>query len=138
MSFAQSINRDLQVSFPISDVKNAIDTVCNASNARCQIEGKDDILNTYSLALIGGLAVIVPVTVQLKKISESETQILLSSTRATNNANQANEIVDNFIGLVSKALSGAPIEALKGNSGCMVALVSLVVFTASIVYSLVG
>ena len=121
MALSLGINRDLQVSFPISEVKSAIEKVSAASKSKYQIENKDDILNSFSMALIGGLAVIVPVTIQLKKVSDTETQIILASTRATNSANQANDIVDKFLGLVSKVLSGEDITQPAGaesKSGC--------------------
>ena len=129
MAVSLGINRDVQVSFPISEVKLAIEKVSAASKAKCQIEKKDDVMNSFSIALIGGLAVIVPVTIQLKKLSDTETQIVLTSNRATNSGNQANDIVDNFLGLVSKALSGEDITqatATGSNSGCLGVIAILV------------
>lgn len=122
MALSLGITRDVQVSFPIQEVKSAIENVSKSSKSLYQIEKKDDIMNTYSMALIGGLAVIVPVTIQLKKITETETQIILTSNKATNTGNQANNIVDKFLGLISKALSGEVIEEVsssKGKSGCL-------------------
>jgi hypothetical protein len=72
--------------------------------------------------LVGGFAIVVPVTIQLKKLSEGETQILLTSNKATNSGNQANDIVDKFMGLISRALSGEVIDesvVSKGKSGCL-------------------
>ena len=77
-------------------------------------------MNTFKIALIGGLAVIVPITLQLKKVSDTETQIVLTSNKATNTGNQANNIADAFLGKVSQALSGTLDEAeAKSKSGCL-------------------
>jgi hypothetical protein len=122
MALSIGINRDVQVSFPIADVKEAIEKVCAASKKFYQIESRDAVMNTYTVALVGGFAVIVPATIQLKKVSDTETQIILTSNKATNSGNQANEIVDKFFGLVSKALSGETIDektVSANKSGCL-------------------
>lgn len=121
MAISLGISRDVQVSYPIQEVKSAIEKVSAASKSLYQIENRDDVMNTFSIALVGGLAVIVPVTLQLKKVSDNETQIVLTSNKATNSGNQANSIVDKFMGLISKALSGDVLDeksASKGKSGC--------------------
>jgi hypothetical protein len=120
MALSLGISRDVQVSYSISDVKAAVEEVASKSKAKCQIEGRDDVMNTFKIALIGGLAVIVPITLQLKKVSDTETQIVLTSNKATNTGNQANNIADAFLGKVSQALSGTLDEAeAKSKSGCL-------------------
>jgi hypothetical protein len=139
MALSMGIQRDVQVSFSISDVKSAIDRVSSVSKAYYQIKSKDDIMNTYDMSLVGGLAVVVPLKVQLKKISDTETQILLTSNKATNTGNQANDIVDKFMGLVSKALSGEEITeevVSKGKSGCLGFFIFLIGIGAGMVYLL--
>lgn len=106
MALSLGITRDVQVSYSISDVKSAVEKVALVSKSKCQIEGRDDVMNTFKIALIGGMLVIVPITLQLKKISETETQIVLTSNKATNTGNQANDIADAFLSKVSQALSG--------------------------------
>ncbi|MFN3299395.1 MAG: hypothetical protein ACK41Z_04300 [Sediminibacterium sp.] len=136
MALSLGINRDLQVSFDLSEVKKAIDSVCASSKAKYQIEKKDDNLNYYSIALIGGLAVIVPVNITLKKISETETQITISSEKATYSGNQANDIVDKFLSKISASLSGEEINETSNsssNKGCLGSLfLMLIVFTVSV------
>jgi hypothetical protein len=120
MAISLGINRDVQVSYSISDVKAAIEKVAAVSKSFYQIEGRDDVMNTFNMALVGGFAVIVPITLQLKKVSDTETQIILTSNKATNTGNQANDIVDKFLGKVSKALSGTLDEVeSKSKSGCL-------------------
>ena len=97
MALSLGITRDVQVSYSISDVKAAVEKVALVSKSKCQIEGRDDVMNTFKIALIGGLLVIVPISLQLKQISETETQIVLTSNKATNTGNQANDIADAFL-----------------------------------------
>lgn len=137
MALSLGISRDIQVSFPISEVKSAIDRVSESSKAFYQIKSKDDIMNIYNMSLVGGLAVIVPVTIQLKKISENETQIILTSNKATNTGNQANTIVDKFLGLISKALAGEEINeetVSQGKSGCLGVSIFLIGLGLGIIY----
>lgn len=139
MATSLGISRDIQVSFPISEVKTSIEKVAASSKAFYQIKMKDDIMNTFSMSLMGGVAVFVPISIQLKKINETETQIILSSNKATNTGNQANDIVDKFLGLVSKALSGEEItEATvsKGKSGCLGSGLFLIGLGVGILYLL--
>ena len=120
MALSLGITRDVQVSYSISDVKSAVEKVALVSKSKCQIEGRDDVMNTFTIALIGGFAVIVPITLQLKKISDTETQIVLTSNKATNTGNQANDIADGFLGKVSQALSGTLDDVQsKSKSGCL-------------------
>ena len=139
MAISMGINRDIQVSFSIAEVKAAIEKVAEKSGKYYQIEKRDEVMNTYSIALIGGMAVIVPVNIQLKKVSETETQILLSSNKATNMGNQSNDIVDKFLGLVSKALSGETIDekvVASNKGGCFGVVLFFILLTASIYFQL--
>lgn len=139
MALSMGITRDVQVSFSISEVKEAIDKVSAASKAFYQIKSKDDIMNVYNMSLVGGVAVVVPVSIQLKKVSDTETQIILTSNKATNTGNQANDIVDKFMGLVSRALSGEVIDesvVAKSKSGCLGVFLGLVGIGAGIAYML--
>jgi hypothetical protein len=126
MAISLGINREVQVAYSISDIKMAVEEVSSKSKAKCQIEGRNDVMNTFNIALIGGFAVVVPITLQLKKVSDNETQIILTSNKATNSGNQANDIVDAFLEKVSKALSGS-LEGVESNkkAGCLGALVLL-------------
>lgn len=139
MALSMGITRDVQVSFSISEVKEAIDKVSAASKAFYQIKSKDDIMNVYNMSLVGGVAVVVLVSIQLKKVSDTETQIILTSNKATNTGNQANDIVDKFMGLVSRALSGEVIDesvVSKGKSGCLGVFIVLLGIGAGMLYFL--
>jgi hypothetical protein len=79
-------------------------------------------MNTYTIWLLGGMMVQVPISVQLKKITENETQLIINTTKATNNANQSNQILDKYLNILSQALSGEMIteeNISKSKSGCM-------------------
>jgi hypothetical protein len=94
-------------------------------------------MNIYNMSLVGGFAVIVPVSIQLKKISENETQIIITSNKATNTGNQANDIVNKFLGLISKALSGEVVNeetVSQGKSGCLGVSVFLIGLAVGIIY----
>jgi hypothetical protein len=128
MAISLGIKRDVQVDFPISDVKSAIDRVSAASKASYPIKEKDDIMNTYDMSLIGGF-VVVHIKIQLKKVSDTQTEIVLVSNKATNSANQENDIVDKFMSLMSKALAGEEINesvVSKGKAGCLGLLIFLI------------
>lgn len=122
MSLSTSLRRDIVVSFSIEDVKKSIDIVCEKSRASYQIKEKNDIMNTYTISLVGGLALIVPCSIQLKKITDEETSIILECNKVNKTPNQYNEIVDKFLNLVSKSLSGEIINenvVAQNKSGCL-------------------
>ena len=138
MPVSVGLNRDMQVSFSIQEVKNAIDVVCTKSKKFYQIKDKNDILNTYSLWLLGG-AVSVSLSVQLRKVSDTETNILLQSNKVSQAPDVAIKIIDNFLGLVSRALGGEVIDenvVAAGKSGCLGVLIFLVGFGAGLLYFL--
>jgi hypothetical protein len=128
MALAVEIKRDLNLTFSIEEVKNAIDLACSKSKAYYQIKDKNDIMNTYTIWLLGGMMVQVPISLQLKKISENETQITLNTTKLTNNANQSNDIIDKFLNVVSKVLAGEDVTeetVAKAKGGCFGMMVAL-------------
>lgn len=126
MSVSVGINRDATVDFSISDVKKAIENVSAAAKTKYVMKSKNDLMNSFSLNLVGGL-VVVPVTIQLKKITDSQTQITLVSEKITQSPNQTKEIVDNYLGFISKSLSGETLDekTIRGK-GCMVFLIPIV------------
>lgn len=132
MSLSTSLRRDIVVSFPIEEVKKSIDIVCEKSKSFYQIKEKNDIMNTYTISLVGGLGLIVPISIQLKKITDNETSIILDCNKVNKTPNQYNEIVDKFLNLISKSLSGEEInESVVSNnkSGCLGLLLFLITTT---------
>ena len=81
MSLSASLKRDIVVSYSIEEVKKSIDLVCEKSRSSYQIKEKNDIMNLYTISLIGGLALIVPCAIQLKKVSDNETSIILECNK---------------------------------------------------------
>ena len=122
MAVAVEIKRDLNLNFSVEEIKKAIELVSEKSNAFYQIKNKNEIMNTYTIWLLGGMMVQVPISVQLKKITENETQLIINTTKATNNANQSNQILDKYLNILSQALSGEMIteeNISKSKAGCM-------------------
>jgi len=133
--YTPEIKRDLSVNFPIEEVKSSIESVCQNSKSFYQIKDKNDVMNSYTIWLLGGVMVQTPVSIQLKKISDTETSILLNTTKPTTNPNQSNNTIDSFLGLVSKSLSGEVIteeSVSKGKSGCLGVTIGLVVIMGSL------
>ena len=86
MSLSASLKRDIVVSFPIDEVKKSIELVCEKSRASYSIKEKNDVMNLYTITLVGGL-VVVPCAIQLKKISENETSIILDCNEEKHESN---------------------------------------------------
>jgi hypothetical protein len=122
-------------SISIEEVKNSIEVVCQNSKSFYSIKDKNDVMNSYTIWLLGGVMVQTPVSIQLKKISDTETSILLNTTKPTTNPNQSNNTIDSFLGLVSKSLSGEVISedsVSKGKGGCLGVTIGLVVIMGSL------
>lgn len=129
MAVALEQKRDVNLSYSILDVKAAIRTVCNNSGGKVMLKNENDLMNTFSLQLLGGMMVFVPITIQLKQISENETNFYLVTTSSTNTPNQSNQIIDNFLNNISKVLSG-DVSEMSAKKGCIVLLPFLIPFFA--------
>jgi hypothetical protein len=141
MAISHGIKRDIQVSFQIGDISNAIEKISAESKNRYQIEDKNEVTNTYKMALVGGLMVVVPCTITLRKVSDSETQIVVESQKVTSSGNQANDIVDNFLKKLSVALTGEVVEVDNSQTkkgGCAGFVVSFAIAGAGVLYSIFG
>lgn len=106
-----SINRDFNVNFSIDDVKKNIDVVLSQSRSY-QLNNKNDIFNTFTVTLVNGLQVI-PINIQLKKNSDLETNIVITSSKNMTSAGHemiVNKTIDSFLNLVAKSLSGEKIH----------------------------
>jgi hypothetical protein len=129
MSIALEIKRDISLNFPIDEVKKAIKTVSNSSKGKVMLKNENDVMNTFSLQVMGGMLVFVPMNIQLKKISDNETNLLLNTTKSTNTPNQSNEIIDKFLDNLSKALTGELKETEAnpkgGCAGIFLALITI-------------
>lgn len=127
MSIALEIKRDISLNFPIDEVKKAIKTVSNTSKGKVMLKNDNDVMNTFSLHVMGGMLVFVPMNIQLKKISDNETNLLLNTTKSTNTPNQSNEIIDKFLDNLSKALTGELKETeANPKSGCVGLLLTII------------
>lgn len=139
MSLSTSLRRDIVVPFPIDEVKKSIELVCEKSRSSYQIKEKNDIMNLYTISLVGGLALVVPCAIQLKKVSDNETSLVLECNKVNKTPNQYNEIVDKFLNLISKSLSGEVINenvVASNKSGCLGLFLFLITTTLfSVLYS---
>ena len=54
------ITRDFNLNFPIEEIKKSIEIVSTVSKATFKINNKNDIFNTYTMTLVGGITVINP------------------------------------------------------------------------------
>jgi hypothetical protein len=129
MAVALELKRDVNLNYSILDVKTAIRNVCNNSGGKVMLKNENDLMNTFTLQLLGGLLVFVPITIQLKQISEKETNFSLVTTSTSNTPNQSNEIIDNFLNNISKVLSG-DVSDLSNKKGCVILLPFLIPFFA--------
>lgn len=108
---ATNTNRDYNINFSIDDIKKNIDAVISQRN-NYQLNNKNDIFNSYTITLVNGLQVI-PINIQLKKITDSETNIVITSNKQITSAGHeiiVNKTVDSFLNLVAKSLSGETIS----------------------------
>jgi hypothetical protein len=137
--YTPEIKRDLNLNFPIEVIKNSIEAVCKNSKSFYSIKDKNDIMNSYTIWLMGGMMVQTPVSIQLKKISDNETNLLINSTKPTTNPNQSNNTIDKFLGLISKSLSGEEISeqtVSEGKSGCLGVASGITVIIGTLTYLL--
>jgi hypothetical protein len=126
---ATNIERNLDLNFPLEKVKVDIERV--VIQGVYTLHSKNDILNTYRVGKITGLES-VNMNITLKQI-ESKTNIHIVVTEKIRNSGHqmsVDKIIDAFLERLSKALTGAPDEALKtvsaGNKGCAVTILVII------------
>jgi hypothetical protein len=132
------ITRDFNLNFPIEEVKKSIESICVLSKNSFKIENKNDVFNTYTMTLIGGITIINP-NIQLKKISDTGTNLVVTCNFREGNTISSNEILDKFFNLVGMSLSGVTIDEklIKENkSGCFTIIIGLVGFGGGLYYLL--
>jgi hypothetical protein len=127
MTPSTNIERNIDLNFPLSEVKNNIDRV--AKQAAYAVHSKNDILNTYRIGKMTGLESI-NMNITLKALENSNTNIhIVVTEKIRNNGHQiqVDQMIDAFLERLSKGLTGASDEELKsvsaGNKGCAVALI---------------
>jgi hypothetical protein len=135
MATALKLERELQVSFSVNDVKKSIDNVCEFKKTKYQLKEKNDVLNSYSIVLFDGFSIIIPLNIQLKKVSDNETEIKIVSDKATNQAYGAGQLLDKFLATLSKSLSGETLVE-EQKKGCLSSFIGIVAIGGSLVYYL--
>ena len=136
MSIALEIKRDITIPYNIEVIKEKIRQACTGSKGKIMLKNENDLMNTFSIQLLGGMMVFVPISIQLQKISDEETSIHLVTTKSTNTPNQSNEIIDNFLDIISKYLKGELIlskkQPVNGKGGCAGVFIAIIVFVVGI------
>lgn len=105
---SEQIRREFVLNYPLDKVKKAIEDACKSSAASFQIKNRNAEFNSYSISLVKMLSVL-PITVQLKKISEGETGIDLSAVagpQLSRVPNFVSEMLDTFLAKVGDFVSG--------------------------------
>ena len=129
------VERNFNVNFSIDDVKSAIDRV-SVDLHHYKIENKNDVFNSYTFAMVGGINVVRP-TIQLKKVSDTETNIFMNCILREGNTISQNELLDKYFNILSVYLSGDEEKikelSLKSKSGCFgIILIGFGLFTSTI------
>ena len=128
-----NIERNIDLTFPISKVKESIDRV--VSNAGYAMHSKNDILNTYRIGKLTGLESI-GMNITLKIIDDNNCNIHIVVTENIRNSGHKmtiDQMIDAFLERLSKALTGATVQDLKvvssGNQGCFGVILIMAIST---------
>jgi hypothetical protein len=129
------VERNFNVNFSIEDVKSAIDRV-SVDLHHYKIENKNDVFNSYTFAMVGGINVVRP-TIQLKKVSDTETNIFMNCILREGNTISQNELLDKYFNILSVYLTNDEEKikelSLKSNKGCFgIILIGFGLFTTTL------
>ncbi|MHA8108106.1 hypothetical protein [Aquirufa sp. A-Brett2-W8] len=133
------VERNFNVNFSLEEVKVAMDRL-SSSSIHYKIDNKNDVFNSYTMAFVGGVTVVRP-TIQLKKVSDTETNIFMNCILREGNTTSQNELLDKYFNLLGSFLSGdeEKIKELetKAKSGCMgIILIGFGLFTSALYFML--
>jgi hypothetical protein len=133
------VERNFNVNFSLEEVKVAMDRL-SSSSIHFKIDNKNEVFNSYTMAFVGGVTVVRP-TIQLKKVSDTETNIFMNCILREGNTTSQNELLDKYFNLLGSFLSGdeEKIKELetKAKSGCMgIILIGFGLFTSALYFML--
>jgi hypothetical protein len=124
MISATNIERQYDLDFPITKVKNDIERVVKPGGY--VLDNKNDLLNTFRINKMTGLE-FMSMNVTLKVLDENKTQIHINVTeklRSDGHKLIVDKMIDAFLERLTKALTGATEEELRkvseSNKGCFV------------------
>lgn len=132
------VTRDFNLNYSIEEVKKSIELICELSSSTFTIKSKNDAFNSYTMTMVGGLTVVNP-QIQLKKVSEQETNLVLTCNFKNGNTIASTEIIDKFFVLVGKSLTGENIDKetiAKEKAGCFTIIIGIVGIGSPLVYYL--
>lgn len=130
---SDQIRREFTVNYSIDHVMKSIEAVCATKPSVYGLK-KNDAFNSYSLMLAFNLYAF-PVAIQLKKITETSTTIILEATLGTNTRQMptaTNKCIDDFLGLVGRSLKGENLAQSIPKGGCMVTLLFIGIILTTI------
>jgi hypothetical protein len=130
MITSTNIERKIDLNFPVAEVKQSIERV--VKQGAYAMHSKNEVFNTYSIGKMTGLeSIIMNITLQVLENNNTNIHIVVTEQiRNSGHQMTVNQMIDAFLERLSKALTGAPDEALKtvsaGNKGCAVTLIIMV------------
>ena len=95
------------------------------------LTSKNDAFNSYSVNVFFGLMHTIPVSIQLTKISDAETKVMLSGVLSPYIQNlhiAANEAIDKYANLLGKTLTGEHVNN-PANKGCATMIIALLIIS---------
>ncbi len=124
----QIIEKELELNYSIDFIKSKIDLLIEVNKGNYQLSDKNDIFNTYRIAILSGLnAGILSIT--LTKVDNEKTNFKSQITRTSGASKRTDynpiltRLQDDFLKSLSEALSGKEVskEMIKGNKsgGCL-------------------
>lgn len=138
----QNPSKELQLSFPISEIKEKIQTVVTVgSTSGYRFLDKNDILNTYRISIVSGIYVGI-MNVTLTETDTNKTQWKSEIMNAVGGSAQSatlSRMQDEFLNILSKALMGEDITTnliSSNKGGCFGLILFLLVSISSILTSL--
>jgi hypothetical protein len=126
------INRTFTLPYNLEKVKEGIEVISKKSAGTYNIKSQNDIINSYHIVMTGTALTFARCNIQLKKISEEETEFRLDTIDTNpNSLYVSNETVDKFINkLTTSVQSGevmTPEHAKKTKGGCATMVVGFIV-----------
>lgn len=127
-------SRDLTLEFNIELIKKSIEDIVKVSTGTYKHLDKNDVFGTYRISMISGMLVGI-MSLTLKKIDDTSTQWVSQMTSASGNKVDPAilaRLQDEFLNILSKALTGETIDSSlinKNKAGCLGAITIFLILT---------
>ncbi|GAO44734.1 hypothetical protein [Flavihumibacter petaseus] len=127
----QAPKRELELDYSLSEIKQKIDAIIEASVGSYLLRDKNEVFHTYRIAAVNGmLSGIMSIT--LKNSGENKTLFVTEIAPAAGAKVESatlGRLQDEFLNILGKALSGEEITrdlVKKNKAGCMGIVVTLI------------